>query len=425
MKKKTLALILILLTLVLVAVVLLPKALPFIRTCKALEGFLEQKEPAVDFSAQIMLGEMTCTLEAELDCVISGGKTVTVLSRNGGSVYYCDGLMYLENGRAYRLTEPSGKEMSAWKGALWLLRNAQVEMGKDGCTVTIRGAQAKDILERFCPGTKDLVPEVDSLTVALGIEENTLSQIRFRGSAWLGQTKISLDVTGDILPSGRKKTIPAAVDTAIRAGDPSQAELLTEAGIRFFGAILALEQQETLTGALTLSADCGPLNLDKTLELVCWQLEGKRIYSVQENGLGLYYCDGTLCDGQGRSLSLQGENASAVKLPEMLLAICLGLRADCREIQGEYVYRFSLDGDTMEKLAYAIAPEAEKLPISLTEGSLEILLAQDRIQSLNVRMGGTISLVLTQVDVAIGGEVTLLENTAPDLPEAVKAALLS
>lgn len=424
MKKKTLVLIPVLLTLVVATAVLLPRALHLIRTCKALEGFLEQKEPAMDFSAQITLGEMTCTLEAELDCVTSGGKTVTVLSRNGGSIYYCDGLMYLENGRAYRLTEPSGEEISAWKGALWLLHNAQVKMEEDGCTVTIRGAQARDMLEWFCPGAKDLVPELDSLTVALGIEENALSQIRFRGSAWLGQTKLSLDITGDILPSGRKKTIPAAVDNAIRAGDPSQAEPLTEAGIRFFGAVLALEQQETLTGTLTLSADCGPLTLDKTLGLVCWQLEGKRIYSIQENGMALYYCDGTFCDGQGRSLSLQGENASAVKLPEMLLAICLGLRADCREIQGEYVYRFSLDGDTMEKLAYAIAPEAEKLPISLTEGSLEILLAQDRIQSLNVRIGGSLSLVLTQVDVAIGGEVTLLENTAPDLPEAVKAALL-
>lgn len=422
MKKKTPVLLLVLI--LLAAAAMLPKALPVYRTCKALGEFLAQKEPAMDLSAQITLGESNYCMDAALDWVRSGDRTVTVLSQNGRAVYYCNGILYLENARAYRLTEPTGADFSAWKGAAWLLRNAKVEVRKAGCTVRLQGQQAQEMLSRFCPGAEDFVPEVDSLSLELEMEGNTLSKIQFRGNAWLGNTKVSLNVSLQIEPSGRKKTIPAAVDIAIRTGDTSQAEPLTENGLRLFSAFLALEEQESLCGALTLSADCGPLALDKTLDLFCWQVEGKRIYSLQENGTGLYYGNGSLCDGQGHSLSLTAENASAAKLPEMLLALCLRLTADCQQSQGKFVYRFTLDGDAMEELTNAIAPEAEKLPISLETGTLELVLAQDRIQSLNIRIQGSLSVLVTKVDVAIGAEGKLLDDTAPALPEAVKGALV-
>lgn len=424
MKKKALVLILILTLLAVAAVAVLPRVLPVFRTCKALGDFLAQKEHSMDTCAQITLGRLDYRLDAQLDTVTSGGKTVTVLSQNSRSVYYCDGILYLENARAYRLTEPTGTDFSAWKGAMWLLRNAQVDMEKMGCSVTLRGQQVQELLTSFCPGVEDVVPEVDSLTLELGVMDSKLSQIRFRGSAWLEQTEISVDVSLDLVRPVRMKTIPSAVDAALRTGDPFQAEPLTENVIRFFAAFLALEEQETLAGELTLSADCGPLALDKTVDLFCWQAEGKRIYSLQENGVGLYYGNGTVCDSQGRSLSVNAENASAVKIPEMLLAVCLRLSADCQQDQDQYVYRFSLDGSAMEELAYAIVPGAGKLPLSLTEGSIEIVLRQDRIRSLHIRIQGSLSLLVTQVDVAIGGEVMLLDYAAPALPEAVKAALL-
>lgn len=424
MKKKALVLILILTLLAVAAVAVLPRVLPVFRTCKALGDFLARKEHSMDISAQITLGRLDYRLDAQLDTVTSGGKTVTVLSQNSRSAYYCDGILYLENARAYRLTEPTGTDFSVWKGAMWLLRNAQVDMEKMGCSVTLRGQQVQELLTSFCPRVEDVVPEVDSLTLELGVMDSKLSQIRFRGSAWLGQTEISVDVSLDLVRPARMKTIPSAVDAALRTGDPFQAEPLTENVIRFFAAFLALEEQETLAGKLTLSADCGPLALDKTVDLFCWQAEGKRIYSLQENGVGLYYGNGTVCDSQGRSLSVNAENASAVKIPEMLLAVCLRLSADCRQDQDQYVYRFSLDGSAMEELTYAIVPGAEKLPLSLTEGSIEIVLRQDRIRSLHIRIQGSLSLLVTQVDVAIGGEVMLLDYAAPALPEAVKAALL-
>lgn len=416
----------IVLVLLLALGLLLPGVLPAVRTYQALTAFLEAEEMAMDLTATLSLGDNSYAIQAQLDRMAVGEKTVTALSRNGRAVYYANGLLFLENGRVYRLTEPTGEKLPLWKGILWLLRYGKVESTGSGYAVSLRGQQAREILNGLLPGMEHIVPEVDSLSLALVTKDNRLTEIRFRGSGWLGEdwkTSFSLEAFGNIGKVAGGRTIPEAVEKAIAAGNPSQAEPLTENLIRLFTAFLALEEQDSQAGKLTLSADCGSLTLDRTVDLICWQQEGKQIYSLQENGVGIYYCDGVFCDSQGRSLSLSGENASAVKLPEMLLALCLELTADCQETQGQYVYRFSLDGDTMEKLAYAIVPEAENLPVSLEEGTLEVILAQEQIRSLSIRIRGSLSILLTRLDVAIGGNLAFSEDPAPALPEAVKVAL--
>lgn len=407
---------------------LVPKGMSAVRTYQALTAFLEAQELSMDLTAQLSLGEGNYPIQAQLDRTASGGKTVTALSANGRSVYYSDGLLFLENGRIYRLTEPTREKPSIWKGILWLLRYGKVESTGSGYAVSLQGQQAQEILNGLLPGVEAVVPEVDSLSLALVTSDSRLDCVRFQGSGWLGEnrkTPFSLEVSGNIGKVAGRATIPETVENAIASGNPSRAEPLTESLIRLFSAFLDLDNKQTLSGKLTLSADCGLLSLDKTLDLLCWRLEEKCVYSIQENGVGLYYCEGVFCDGRGRSLSLSGENASAVKLPEMLLALCLELTADCQETQGQYVYRFSLDGENMESLAYAIIPEAEKLPVSLTTGTLEVILSPEQLESLTLRIDGTLSLLLSQVDISIGGKIQLEPEEADVLlPESVRAALL-
>ena len=428
MKKWILPLV-IALVLLLALGLLVPRVLPAIRTYQALTSFLETRELSVDLTARLSLGETSWEVQAQLDRVDAGGKQVTVLSQNGKSVYYANGLLYLENGRAYRLTEPTGEKPPIWKGILWLLRYGKVESTGSGYAVSLQGEQAQMILNGLLPGVEAIVLEVDSLSLALVTDDSRLACIRFQGSGWLGEdrkTPLSLEVSGNIGKVAGKVTLPEDVEKAIASGDPSRAEPLTENLIRLFSALWDLGNKQTLAGKLTLSADCGPLALDKTLDLLCWQLEGKRVYSLQENGVGLYYGNGTLCDGSGHSLSLEGSaGGSALRLPELLLGICLELTGDCAQMEDSWVYRFALDEEAMSALAYAIVPEAEKLPVSLTAGTLEVILTQEQLESVNLRIDGTLSLLLTQVDVSIGGKIDLEPGEADAvLPEAVRSALL-
>lgn len=408
---------------------LLPRILPAVRTYQALTSFLEAQELSMDLTARLSLGETSWEVQAQVDRAEADGKPVTVLSQNGKSLYYADGLLHLENGRAYRLTEPTGENPPVWQGMLWLLRYGKVESTGSGYAVSLQGEQAQRILNGLLPGVEAIVPEVNSLSVALVTDGSRLACIRFQGSGWLGEerkTPLSLEVSGNIGKVAGRVTIPEVVEKAIASGDPSRAEPLTENLLRLFSALWNLGNKQTLAGKLTLSADCGPLDLNKTLDLLCWQLEGKRVYSLQENGTGLYYCDGILCDEGGHKLSLEGSSGgSALELPELLLGICLELTGDCAQKGDAWVYRFSLDEAAISALAYVIVPEAEKLPVSLTAGTLEVILTQEQLESVNLRIDGSLSLLLTQVDVSIGGIIDLEPGEADAiLPEAVRSALL-
>ena len=419
----------IVLVLVLALGLMVPRVLPAIRTYQALTGFLEAQEQSMDLTARLSLGESSWNVQAQVDCVEAGGKMVTVLSQNGKTLYYADGLLYLENGRAYRLTEPAGEKLPIWQGILWLLRYGKVESTGSGYAVSLQGEQAQRILNGLLPGVEAIVPEVDSLSVALVTDDSRLSCIRFQGSGWLGedrQTPLSLEVSANIAKVPGRVTLPEGVEKAMVAGDAAQAEPLTENLLRLLGVLWKLGNKQTLAGKLTLSADCGPLTLNKPLDLICWQLEGKRVYSLQENGMGLYYCDGILCDETGHKLSLEGSaGVSALELPELLLGICLELTGDCTQKDDAWVYRFALEEGTMSAMAYAIVPEAEKLPISLTAGTLEAIVTREQLESLSLRIDGSLSLLLTQVDVSIGGKIDLEPGEADAiLPETVRSALL-
>lgn len=419
----------IVLVLVLALGLLVPRVLPAIRTYQAMTAFLEAGEVSLDLTARLSLGETGWELQAQADRMEAGGKRVTALSQNGKSVYYADGLLYLENGRVYRLTEPAGEKLPIWKGVLWLLRYGKVESTGSGYAVSLRGEQAQRILNGLLPGVEAIEPEVDSLSLALVTSDSRLACIRFQGSGWLGedrQTPLSLEVSANIGKVPGRVTLPEGVEKAMAAGDAAQAEPLTENLLRLLTALWKLGNRQTLAGKLTLSADCGPLALDKTLELLCWQLEGKRVYSLQEKEIGLYYGNGILCDGSGHKLSLEGSaGGSALELPELLLGICLELTGDCAQKEDSWVYRFTLDEEAMSALAYAIVPEAEKLPVSLTAGTVEVILSQEQLESVKLRIDGSLSLLLTQVDVSIGGRIDLDTGEADAiLPEAVRSALL-
>lgn len=428
MKKWILPLVIVL-VLLLALGLLVPNVLPAVRTYQALVSFLEAGEQSMDLTALVSLGETDWNIQAQVDRMDSGGKRVTALSQNGKSVYYAEGLLYLENGRAYRLTEPIGEKSPVWKGILWLLRYGKVESTGSGYAVSLRGEQAQVLLNGLLPGADAIVPEVDSLTLALVTNDGSLSCIRFQGSGWLGQDRkmpLSLELSGNIGKVAGRVTIPENVEKAIASEDTSRAEPVTENPLRLFSALWNLGSKQTLAGKLTLRADCGPLALDKTLDLLCWQAEGKRIYSLQDNGVGLYYCDGILCDGQGRTLPLEGSTGgSALQLPELLLGICLELTGDCTQKEDSWAYRFTLDEEAMTAMAHAIVPAVEKLPVSLTEGTLEVILTQEQLESVDLRIDGFLSLLLTQVDVSIGGEIDLEPGEADAvLPDAVRSALL-
>ncbi|MGN1025401.1 MAG: hypothetical protein ACI4P4_03240, partial [Faecousia sp.] len=82
------------------------------------------------------------------------------------------------------------------------------------------------------------------------------------------------------------------------------------------------------------------------------------------------------------------------------------------------------DEDGMEAVAYAIAPAAEGMDLLFDSGSIQVMICENQIQSIEVNCGGTVQIVLSTAKVAFEARMEFAEGTDPAaIPEAVKETL--
>ena len=94
---------------------------------------------------------------------------------------------------------------------------------------------------------------------------------------------------------------------------------------------------------------------------------------------------------------------------------------DCSLADGKYTYTISLDAEGMEAVAYAIAPAAKGMDIFFNSGSIQVVICEDQIQSIEVNCGGTVQIVLSNAKVAFEALIEFTEGTdTAAIPEAVK-----
>lgn len=166
------------------------------------------------------------------------------------------------------------------------------------------------------------------------------------------------------------------------------------------------------------------MELQEDVKLCRWLVEDTTIYSVQENGYGLYFSGNGICDRNGNTVSVStSSNVDAVKLVEILYSLCMNASADCDHSGERDIYTLALDSEGMASLAHAIAPETEKMDIAFTSGSLRIVMAQEKIQSAEVSLSGRVQMILSRADAGITAVLDFAKGGEASLLEAVKIAL--
>ena len=351
-----------------------------------------------------------------------------MITENGRSLYYADGVVFMENGSAYKLGTAFPDYSQLLEKTMALYRHVEIEEVNGSYTITAQQADAKAILELLIPAAAEYLSDTDSLTVKLIMDGDDLDRIEFSGKGKLSdskQTAYAIDATLNILDTNRTVDIPAQVTDALASGDYESMEALSQDLYRLANGWQMLNNQNPLSAELELTADCGPVVLNETLKLHRWNEENGQIFCVQENGYALYFNDDTICDSKGNAISAgSASHIDAAQLLDIAYDVCMNASANCIQTGERYTYTLVLNEAGMESVAYAIAPEAEKLNIGFESGSIRVVVEGETIESVEITVTGNVKIVLSTANVSIGAKFKFYESDGDiAIPEAVKTAL--
>ena len=393
-----------------------------------LKAYAEKEELSMELQAEAIINEKGYPITASLDRTMLDDKRVTVISESGRILCYSDGVVFLENGDAYQIGTAFPDYSRLLEQTMALYKHVDIEENDGTYSITAEKGDARAILELLIPSAASLLSDTDSLKVDLITDDGELERIEFTGSGKLNdgeKTGYSVSAALKIMDSTRTVEIPETVSEAIRSGEYETMEALSDDLYRLANGWQDLMSADPLGAELILSADCGPLVLNESLELYRWDFGEEEIFSVQENGYALYFTDDTICDSKGNSIpTASAANIDAARLLDIAYTACMNASADSTVKGSQYIYTLSLNEEGMEAVAYAIAPEAEKLNISFASGSIQVIILDERIESVEITVSGSVQIVLSSADVSIGAKLEFSgDSVDATIPEVVKEAL--
>lgn len=410
---------------------LLPKeALPqSAQAVSLVQNCLEQPELEMCLNVKAQFENTETTFTAQISRTTEGEKPVSAITENGRKLYYADGTVFLPNGTAYRLNQaaPDYSDLLELVGIVY--GQAQTEASEGVYTMAVEGETAASILKLLMPSVQALVPEANSLTADVIAENGGLKQIRFTGAGNLTdsvKTPFSVSATLDILPVSEDIVIPGSVAQAIRSGHYQATEIYSDDLVRLVNAWTQLRSKNPITAELVLEGNCGQLSVSDTFTYYRWRESGREISAVEKDGKTVYFTDQAVCNEQGRTASTaQIGTVDATGLLKGIYDNFSNAEFTCRQENGVSIYTVTLNQQGMAQLVETVLPKAGEMNIAYEKGSIRLAVRDGLIQSVGVTCGGSGKLLSGTLDASLSAQVLFRNDSpGPDLPEAVKAALL-
>lgn len=355
------------------------------------------------------------------------GVPVLSVCGNTMQLFYANGAVYLENGRAYQLGAESPDYRQLLTVALSLYEHGEVTTEKDGgvttYTLSAEGAEAAALADTLLPDGAAERPQ--ALTVSLSAEGRDLVELRFT-TREEGSLPLQLDARLTVQENTAPQPVPQAVADAIAQGDQAVEDtVLTRDLYQLAKAWGDLFSRDPMAARLSISANCGPVILSDTLDLHICRENDLTIGVVEKYGYPLYFADSGVCDGKGNGIST-GDNTwvQAGRLPEILYALCLNAQITS-EPQGDGVlYTAALDQAGMQQVAYAIAPAAADLDITLERGEISCQVSGGKLTQVTAACRGSMQVLLSTVSAQMQATVDI-QDSASDftVPDVVYQAL--
>lgn len=367
-------------------------------------------------TVSVQSGE-TFTASADV-CRTRADTTRIVTVRWQGVTVYCTGdAVYLENGRAYRLS--SSMTLSDLAA---LFRKAHVDCKKTDAdtlyTAALSAADADALLTLLEPEVGDLTG-IDRLTAVLTVADGRARSLRLTAGP---EDAPVLTAVMDFTAKVTAPQVPEAVTAAIAGGTEPENTVLPADTLRLLRSWAALRSREVLAADLTLTADCGPLVLRDTLQYDRRTVDGQDFTAVRKGALSLYFSGDKLCDAEGHVLTTDDALASQAQLLQLAYQLVLNGTAACTQTGGTDAYTLTLDEAGAAEFAAAIAPDIQSQHVAFTGGRVTMEVQDTQLCSVRITCSGSISVALTEANASLSADIRFVSRNYP-FPRAVLNAL--
>ena len=351
-------------------------------------------------------------------CHTRADTTRIVTVRWQGVTVYCTGdAVYLENGRAYRLS--SSMTLSDLAA---LFRKAHVDCEKTDAdtlyTAALSAADADALLTLLEPEVGDLTG-IDRLTAVLTVADGRARSLRLTAGP---EDAPVLTAVMDFTAKVTAPQVPEAVTAAIAGGTEPENTVLPADTLRLLRSWAALRSREVLAADLTLTADCGPLVLRDTLQYDRRTVAGQDFTAVRKGALSLYFSGDKLCDAEGHVLTTDDALASQAQLLQLAYQLVLNGTAACTQTGGTDTYTLTLDEAGAAEFAAAIAPDIQSQHVAFTGGRVTMEVQDTQLCSVRITCSGSISVALTEANASLSADIRFVSRNYP-FPRAVLNAL--
>lgn len=351
-------------------------------------------------------------------CRTRADTTRIVTVRWQGVTVYCTGdALYLENGRAYRLS--SSMTLSDLAA---LFRKAHVDCEKTDAdtlyTAVLSAADADALLTLLEPEVGDLTG-IDRLTAVLTVADGRARSLRLTAGP---EDAPVLTAVMDFTAKVTAPQVPEAVTAAIAGGTEPENTVLPADTLRLLRSWAALRSREVLAADLTLTADCGPLVLRDTLQYDRRTVDGQDFTAVRKGALSLYFSGDKLCDAEGHVLTTDDALASQAQLLQLAYQLVLNGTAACTQTSGTDTYTLTLDEAGAAEFAAAIAPDIQSQHVAFTGGRVTMEVQDTQLCSVRITCSGSISVALTEANASLSADIRFVSRNYP-FPRAVLNAL--
>lgn len=359
------------------------------------------------------------TFAASADvCRTRADTTRIVTVRWQGVTVYCTGdAVYLENGRAYRLS--SSMTLSDLAA---LFRKAHVDCEKTDAdtlyTAALSAADADALLTLLEPEVGDLTG-IDRLTAVLTVADGRARSLRLTAGP---EDAPVLTAVMDFTAKVTAPQVPEAVTAAIAGGTEPENTVLPADTLRLLRSWAALRSREVLAADLTLTADCGPLVLRDTLQYDRRTVDGQDFTAVRKGALSLYFSGDKLCDAEGHVLTTDDALASQARLLQLAYQLVLNGTAACTQTGGTDTYTLTLDEAGAAEFAAAIAPDIQSQHVAFTGGRVTMEVQDTQLCNVRITCSGSISVALTEANASLSADIRFVSRNYP-FPRAVLNAL--
>lgn len=379
-----------------------PKIYRAVRVYRLAEEFLAGQEQSLDVTVQT---EGNKNVFFRLDWQEVQGGRIYTLESGGETVYCCDGVLYLKNGKGYGFFDAL-PDLTPILEKPWILYPlVQIQQEGNQWLLSV--------------SAQDLIPQIRNLNVTMEEGEGGIHTLYC--NTWGAEIGDFVGLKAVTRDDRAVSEVPRAVLDAIESGTLQGGKDLTQDMIRLLKGWVLLNNKDPLGMELNLNVDLLSLPLNTRIQLYTTKAYDKPISYLSKDGVGFYFTDKAACTTEGVKIGSPDSSVDTAKLLGFAYYLCFNGDLSCEAD----TYRLVLDQTGMEQVLYTIAPEAKDMALTLTEGALELKMEGDTIASIFIRVMGQMDLMVTQVDIGAGVQINIVqEDFVLDIPEAVLDALL-